>query len=171
VKTLRQSPASIAVALLSLVGSAVNGLGFVACDLELTKMVRGLGFLAPLLLVGPLGIGLLLVGLFEAVAAMGLCSGAVVLLCGRRAGIWVTMVACGPALLAGLLLVTRLVPAPLVFGKEMAGLPTQTVAWAIFACSLVTAISAAALAFSQQVREPWPAPAGYGSPSRPCSIA
>jgi hypothetical protein len=160
VKSLRQSPASIAVALLSLAGSAMNGLGFVACYLELTKMVRGLGFLAPLLLVGPLGLGLLVVGLFEAVAAVGLCGGAVILLCGRRAGIWVTMVACGPALLAGLLLVSRLVPAPLVFGKEMAGLPTQPVAWVIFVCSLVTAISVVALAFSQPSRQPWLAHAG-----------
>ncbi|WAJ45576.1 hypothetical protein OK015_03380 [Mycobacterium sp. Aquia_216] len=159
-KSLRQSPASIALALLSLVGSAANGLGFVACGLELTKMVRGLGFLAPLLLVGPLGIGLLAVGLLEAAAAVGLCSGALVLLCGRRAGIWVTMVACGPALLAGLLVVTRLVAAPLIFGKEMAGLATQPVGWAILVCSLVTAISTVALAFSPLSRQPWPVHAG-----------
>ncbi|GKU47189.1 hypothetical protein [Mycobacterium montefiorense] len=156
---------AIAVALLSLLGTAVNGLGFVASDLELTKLVRGLGFLAPLLLVGPLGVGLLVVGLLEAAAAVALLAGGVMLLCRRRAGTWVSALACVPGLLAGLLLVTQIVPAPLVFGKTMAGLPTQVVPWVIFVYSLITAISAVALLVSQ------PAHAGSGSPSRPCSMA
>jgi hypothetical protein len=163
--------ATITVALLGLVGSAVNGLGFFATDLELAKLVGGLGFLAPLLLVGPLGIGLLVMGLLEAAAAVTLSTGAVMLLCRRRAGIWVTVVACVPGVLAGLLLVTEIVPAPLVFGKTMAGLPTQPLAWIIFACTLITQLATLALAVSRPTRQPCPARAGQGSSSRPCSIA
>jgi hypothetical protein len=161
--------ATITVALLGLVGSAVNGLGFFATDLELAKLVGGLGFLAPLLLVGPLGIGLVVMGLLEAAAAVTLLTGAVMLLCGRRAGIWVTVVACVPGVLAGLLLVTEIVPAPLVFGKTMAGLPTQPLAWTIFACTFVTQLATLTLAVS--ARQSCPARAGYGSSSRPCSMA
>ncbi len=86
-KDPRQRTAAVVVALLGLVGSAVNGLGFFACDLALTKLVGGLGVLTPLLLVGPLGIDLLVVGLLEAAAAVAMFSGAVMLLCRRRAGI------------------------------------------------------------------------------------
>jgi hypothetical protein len=95
--------------------------------------------------------------------------GAVMLLCGRRAGSWVTLGASVPGVLAGLLLVSQAVPAPLVFGKNMAGLPVQPVAWSIFACGLVVTISTVALAVSRPKRSP--VRAGYGSPSRPCSIA
>ncbi|MEE6135864.1 hypothetical protein SKC41_05905 [Mycobacterium sp. 050128] len=156
-KSLQQSPATIVVGLLGLVGSAVNGLGFAACDLELSKLVRGLGFLSPLLLVGPLGVGLLAVGLLEAVAAAGLFIGAVLVLCGRRAGIWFTLVASVSGVLAGLLLVTHLVSATLVFGKTMAGLPTDPVAWTIFACALATTISAVGLVVSRPAPRPYPA--------------
>jgi hypothetical protein len=159
-----QSPqprtANIAVALLGLVGGTVNGLGFLASDLEVAKLLGGLGFLAPLLLVGPLGIGLLVVGLLEAAAAVALFSGGVLLLCRRRAGSWVTLVACVPGLLAGLLLVTQLVPARLVFGKSMAGVPTGPLAWTIVAVTFVTAISTVALAVSSPARQPWPARTG-----------
>ncbi|OBA61304.1 hypothetical protein A5647_00565 [Mycobacterium sp. 1100029.7] len=154
-----------AVALMTILGAAVNGLGFVASDLELTKVAGGLGFLTPLLLVGPLGIGLVAVGLLEAAAALTLFGGATMLLLRRRAGIWVTMIACAPGLLSGLLLVCGLVPATLVFGKTMAGLPTQSVAWAIVACTLGVLTTAVALAVSQH------GCAGQASPSRPCSIA
>ncbi|MEE3063505.1 MAG: hypothetical protein VYA67_06005 [Actinomycetota bacterium] len=156
-KSWQQSTASVAVALLGLAGAAVNGLGFVACDVELTKMVRGLGFLAPLLLVGPLGIGLLAVGLLEAVAATGLFVGAVLLLCRRRAALWLSLAASVSGLLAGLLLVSAFVPAPLVFGKEMAGLPTEPMAWTIFVFALVTTISAVALVVSRPKQQPYPA--------------
>jgi hypothetical protein len=144
--------AAITVALLSLVSSAINAVGFLASDLALTKLIRGLGFWAPLLLVGPMGVGLVVVGLAEAAAAVALFSGGMMLLIRRRAGIWVTMVACAPALLAGLLLTTRLVPAPLVFGKTMAGLPTQPLAWTILGCAVVTAASTVALAMSRPAR-------------------
>lgn len=110
--------------------------------------------------------GLLLVGLLEAVAAMGLFAGAVMLLCRRRAGIWVSLVAAVSGLLAGLLLAARIVSAPLVFGKDMAGLPTDAVAWTVFAYALATTISTVALAIS--LPKPYPA---QGSPSSPCSMA
>jgi hypothetical protein len=155
VKSLPQSAATIAVALLGLAGAAVNGLGFAACDLELTKLVRGLGFLSPLLLAAPTGMGLLVVGLLEAVAAAGLFVGAVLLLCRRRAGIWLSLVASVSGLLAGFLLVTHIVSAPLVFGREMAGLPTDAVSLTVFASALVTTISTVALAFSPP--KPYPA--------------
>ncbi|BBY23397.1 hypothetical protein [Mycobacterium stomatepiae] len=147
-KSLPQSAATVAIALLCLAGAAVNGLGFVACDLELTKLVRGLGFLSPLLLAAPTGMGLLVVGLLEAVAAAGLFVGAVLLMCRRRAGVWFSLVASVSGLLAGLLLVTHIVSAPLVFGKEMAGLPTDAVSWSVFAYALLTTISTVALSLS-----------------------
>jgi hypothetical protein len=150
---------------MTFLGAAVNGLGFVAADLALTKIVGGLGFLAPLLLVGPVGIGLVAVGLLETASAVALFGGAIMLLLRRRTGIWVTVVACVPGLLAGLLLVCGLVPATLVFGKTMAGLPTQPVAWAIVVCTLATLTAVVALVLSQADQF------GQSSPSRPCSIA
>jgi hypothetical protein len=144
--------AAIPIALLSLASSAINAVGFLASDLALTKLLRSLGFWAPLLLVGPMGVGLLVVGLAEAAAAVALFSGGIMLLFRRRAGIWVTMVACAPALLAGLLLVTGLVPAPLVLGKTMAGIPTQPLAWTILACAFVTAALTVALSISRPAR-------------------
>ncbi|WP_445162580.1 hypothetical protein ACTXG5_04705 [Mycobacterium sp. Dal123C01] len=98
--------ATIVVALLGLVGSAVNGLGFFATDLELAKLVGDLGILAPLLLV------------------------------------------------------TEIVPAPLVFGKTMAGFPTQPLAWTVFVCTLITQLATLALAVSRPTRQPGPARAG-----------
>jgi hypothetical protein len=156
VRSLQQSTATVAVALLGLAGVVVNGLGFAACDFELTKLVRGLGLLSPLLLAGPWGMALLMVGLFEAVAVVGLFIGAVMVLCRRRAGIWITLAAAVSGLLAGVLLVSPIVPAPLVFGRQMAGLPTQVVAWMIFAYALVTTISTVVLAVSRPAR-PYPA--------------
>jgi hypothetical protein len=155
VKSLQQSAATVAAALLGLGGAAVHGLGFVACDLELAKLVAGLGFLSPLLLAAPTGMGLLVLGLLEAAAAAGLFLGAVLVLCGRRSGIWVTLVASVSGLLAGLLLVTHIVPAPLVFGKQMAGLPTEPVAWMLFGYAFLSTIAIAGLAFSNP--RPYPA--------------
>lgn len=154
-KSRQPSPVTVVVGLLGLAGSAVNGLGFVACDLELAKLVAGLGFLSPLLLAAPTGMGLLVLGLLEAVTTAGLFVGAVMLLCGRRAGIWATLVASVSGVLAGLLLVTHLVSAPLVFGKQMAGLPTAAVAWAIFAYTLVATIAVVALAISLPKQQPY----------------
>ncbi|WP_096283755.1 hypothetical protein [Mycobacterium ahvazicum] len=151
----QQSVATVAAGLLALTGAAVHGLGFVACDLALAKLVRGLGFLSPLLLAAPTGMGLLMVALLEAVSAAGLFIGAVILWCRRRGGIWVTLVASVPGLLAGLLLVTHVVPAPLVFGKQMAGLPTGAVAWAIFLYSLVATIVVVALSISLPKQQPY----------------
>ncbi|WP_144207470.1 hypothetical protein [Mycobacterium tilburgii] len=74
-------------------------------------------------MVGPFGFGLLAVGVLEAAAAAGMCVGAIILLLRRRTGIWVTLVACAPALLARLLLVTGIVPALLVFGRRWPGCP------------------------------------------------
>lgn len=148
---LRPLPAAGA-GLLSVLGSAVHGWGFLATDLQFARLANGLGFLTPLLMVGPLGLGLLAVGLLEAAAAAGMFAGAIMLLARRRTGIWVTMVACAPALVAGLLLVSGIVPAPLVFGKTMAGLPTVAFAWTICASALITATGTVTLAVSRPAR-------------------
>lgn len=151
-KAQLQSLPAAAAGLLSVAGSAVHGWGFLASDLQVARLANGLGFLTPLLMVGPLGLGLLAVGLLEAAAAAGMFAGAIMLLTRRRTGIWVTMVACAPALLAGLLLVGGIVPAPLVFGKTMAGVPTVPFAWTIVASSLITATGTAALAIARPTR-------------------
>lgn len=138
--------------MLSVVASAIHLGGFIASDVALAHLLDGLGFLAILMLLGPFGIGLVVIALLEAVAAVGLFGGAMMLLGRRSAAIPVTVGACVSGCVTGVLLATQIFPAPILFGKTVAGLPSSSVATVIGICVLALTAVTMALALARPTR-------------------
>jgi hypothetical protein len=157
-----------AAALLSFAGAAIHACGFAASDLALMKGLDGLGVWAAMLLLSPFGLGLAVVGFLEGAAAVGLLCGGVAMLRRRRSGIRLTVAACLAACLTGALLITRIIPAPILFGKTVAGLPSYAVATVIAVFVLALAAVTMALAMAAPTLRSF---SRQGSSSRPCSMA
>ncbi|WP_156686226.1 hypothetical protein [Mycobacterium sp. Marseille-P9652] len=136
---IQNAPRSLAAgaAALNFVGFAVHLCGFLTAGCALAKLLDGLGFLAVLMLLSPFGLGLGLLGCLELFAAAGLLGGGVLLLCRRRSGVWVTVGASAAGCLGPLLLAARIIPAPIVFGKVAAGMPSGQLALLLGGCVVV----------------------------------
>ncbi|MCV7102637.1 hypothetical protein [Mycobacterium palustre] len=157
-----------AAALLSFAGAAIHACGFAASDLALMKGLDGLGVWAAMLLFSPFGIGLAVVGFLEGAAAVGLLGGGIMLLRRRRSGIRLTVAASGAACVTGALLITRIIPAPFLFGKTVAGLPSYSLVTVVAVFVLALAAVTMALAVAGPTLRSC---SRQGSSSRPCSMA
>ncbi len=156
-----------AAAVLSFVGFAVHLCGFLAVDLALANLLDGLGGLALLMMFGPFGLSLAVLGFLELFAAVGLLGGGILLLCRRRSGVWVTVTASAAGCVGPLAMAARIIPAPIVFGKVAAGMPSGQLALILGGGIVLLAGLTMALA----VTAPGRVAGGYGSLSSPCSMA